>query len=901
MPMTTCQRQRMAERWLGRIAAAVTTRPRTIVAGYLVVATISAIAALTCLELKTDTNEMVSSDQKYAQLYQQFIEEFGDLEHLYVVVRADKDPVTAARAADRIAERLIALAPHVQGVFHRVPPEIFATDFLMLPQYRYDDIRDLAETIQQQQMALHHFGDVDEFADVFDTVSGMIASGRLQNDAAAMDRMLSLLDAIVQSITSCIGGQTPPPLVQQVEKVAGKGSHPRERGYLFSDNGNFLFIEILPEKNYESVEVIREPLAAIRAVLDEVRVEFPDTEFGLTGLPVLHADEMITTDTDTRRATALALVLVLGLFIFFFRRLLRPMIAAAALAAAIVITFGAATASIGYLTLLSIVFAAMLVGLGIDFGIHFLARYQDELITQADARAAVTHTMITTGVGIWTGGVTTAAAFYAIMLVDFQGLVELGFIAGTGVLICLITMLTLFPALLIILDGRRTGEIHLPAPVRAPYLDRILHYRGTTLWILLFLSVCGLAKWQGIQFNYNLLDLQAQGLESVRFQRVLVEASDRTTWYNNFIASDIDDARRIVEALEPYRNNGIIGGVETISNVIDPNQKAKAEALRGSAEIMGATRIKAGKAEIDAPVLNGSAKRLISALNTQAASTAGTALRDRIHTLTSTLETINAERMLRLGAYQQTWFRELKVLRDRMVHILSPRPIGVERLPPELKRRYVSETSGKILVYAYPARDIWDEDNMRDFINATRDVDADVTGTPIQIYESVMIMKHGFLHAAGYAVGIVFVFVLIDLRSLRETLLILVPLSAGLFWLIEIMPWLGLEFNMANFFALPILIGCGVDGGVHMMHRFRETRDPNDVIKTTGSAVCLSFLTTMAGFGSLATARHDGVASLGCVMAVGMCCILISTLILLPCIMAAAAPMRSPDLTSVET
>ena len=228
---------------------------------------------------------------------------------------------------------------------------------------------------------------------------------------------------------------------------------------MFSENDALAFVQIMPRKNYATLEIIREPLTAIRTALDRLRVreEFRGVRFGLTGRPVLQADEMETTQRDMTLSTSLAFAGVLLLFIFCFRRLRRPLLAGVTLLVALALTFGWVTLTVGYLTLLSVVFAAMLIGLGIDFGIHFLARYQDELEAGRAAQGAraegeavdraVVRTLTTTGVGVFTGGVTTAIAFFTAVFVDFQGLRELGFVAGAGVLLCLLAMVTLLPAL----------------------------------------------------------------------------------------------------------------------------------------------------------------------------------------------------------------------------------------------------------------------------------------------------------------------------------------------------------------------------------------------------------------------------------------------------------------------
>ncbi|HVR76615.1 MAG TPA: MMPL family transporter, partial [Planctomycetota bacterium] len=189
----------------------------------------------------------------------------------------------------------------------------------------------------------------------------------------------------------------------------------------------------------------------------------------------------------------------------------------------------------------------------------------------------------------------------------------------------------------------------------------------------------------------------------------------------------------------------------------------------------------------------------------------------------------------------------------------------------------------KFLVYAYPKKDIWQEQHMEEYVDALRRVDPDVTGAPVQVFESSRLMHEGFLLAALYSFILVFVLLLVDFRSLKLALVTIIPVAVGVFWTLELMPIIGWSFNLANFFALPIMIGCGVDAGVHMVHRFRETRSVAEVGRTTGSAVTLANLSNMVGFASMGIARHQGVASLGLVTALGCFTVLVASVVLLPC------------------
>ena len=616
----------------------------------------------------------------------------------------------------------------------------------------------------------------------------------------------------------------------------------------------------------------------------------PEVELGLTGRPVLQADEMMTTDKDMKRATLAALVGVFALFVIFFRRLGRPLLCILTLSIAILLTFALTALTIGYLTLLSIVFAAMLVGLGIDFGIHFIARYQEELEREGDVEVAVSNTIRTTGRAIVIGGITTAAAFYMTLFVDFKGLRELGFIAGSGVLICLFSMITLLPALIILLDSRM-GRKASARTIRVPLLELAGSHPLPIITIAGVMTGAGLFCLAGLPYNPNLLELQAQDLESVRYERLLIEDSDFSTWYAAFIATDIEEARRKQQSIEAL-DKEVIARTESVLDYLPERQLEKLKRLEGARSALAGIVIPAASEKVDAKKLGGALELLqgnlfdLADIVSQANEEEGRLFAARLLAAADLSGELPAEKIARLSPFQRGWIAEVNgLLSSLQAAVIETTPISPANLPDILRSRLVSRDGDEFIVYAYANGDLWQEETMRRFIQEMRRIDPEVTGAPVQVYESAGRMREGFEKAALYSLGIVLLFLLAELRSLRLTLLAMVPLLVGLLWLLEALPLLELDFNLANFFALPILIGCGVDGGVHIIHRFRESGSVLSVGRTTAAAVTLSFLTTMIGFGAMATASHRGVASLGLMMIIGLLCILAATVVLLPALL----------------
>ena len=893
----------MLKRLLKSLAAFVTRQPWLTTGLYLVAAAFS-VPQILELDFKTDQNDLVAADLEYNQRYLDFLDEFGDLEFLYVVIETGADQQAALRAARDARDRLERLEEHVDRAVHRIPPE--ALRYGLLHQ-EAEELESLSKTLAGNADLLADLGKTNRLEKLFEFFSKLLDPETIEkrfsgkdeesNGAASAETALALLEESLEATLDTIKGRETAGLELRLQER--QPGTLQERGYLATANEKYLLIEILPRKDTSTLELIREPLKEIRKVLKEVERDHPKVrnKIGLTGRPVLQADEMMTTDKDMKRATIAAFAGVFVLFVIFFRRLRRPLLCIVTLAIAILLTFALASLAIGYLTLLSIVFAAMLVGLGIDFGIHFTARYQEELAGENPVHEAVSKTIETTGHAIVVGGITTAAAFYMTLFVDFQGLRELGFIAGSGVIICLFSMITLLPALIVLFEGA-AGKTPVANTIRMPLLGLPARRPVPLIAISTALTIGGLFLLEGLPYNPNLLELQAENLESVVYEKLLIENSEFSTWYAAFIARDLDEALAKKQALDALPDE-IVAKTESVLDYIPTGQQDKIARLKEARKVLRGIELPGAVGAVDVPALGeaieglqenlfGLADTISQAADEAAGKFAGRLLAaaDQAGEINELLSGAAPPDAVKLGSFQQAWIGELNtLLRSLRSALLQEEPITPGNLPGILRKRFVSRDGNRFIVYAYANEDLWQEEPMSRFIKSMRKIDPEVTGAPVQVHESAGRMREGFEKAALYSYGIVLLFLLLELRSLQMTLLAMVPLTFGMLWLLELLPLIGLDFNLANFFALPILIGCGVDGGVHIVHRFREARSASAVGRTTAAAVTLSFLTTMIGFGAMATASHRGVASLGLMMIVGLGCVLAATVLLLPALL----------------
>ena len=254
---------------------------------------------------------------------------------------------------------------------------------------------------------------------------------------------------------------------------------------------------------------------------------------------------------------------------------------------------------------------------------------------------------------------------------------------------------------------------------------------------------------------------------------------------------------------------------------------------------------------------------------------------NRLRRLTATGLPSNAAK---LTAFQQALFGGLHESISLIEQQDDRQRLQPGDVPAFLRNSFISG-SGKFLLQVYPKADVWERDEQEKFIQELRTVDPHVTGSPVLFYEYTSRLRSNVEKASAYAAGIIAVLVFLHFRRFASVLLALLPVALGFCWMLGLMGWLGIPFNPVNIVSLILVIGIGVTNGVHILNRFAEEPHPNILARSTGKAVLVSALNTVAGFGSLLVAKHQGVASLGGVMAIGTATCVVAALVFFPAVL----------------
>lgn len=868
--------------------------PKTIIALGVIVAVVAALWAVFFLRLNSNQDDLVASDVPFHKRYLEHLDNFGDQEYLYIVIRVgetDADKNKAKQFAESMARHLRTHPGVIRAVYYRVTPmDLGDGAFLFASQ---EEAEAITRTVGSMAPFINRWLEDMRLARLLDGVVELFNSGPGDAIAGAPSNIvqgLHALGGLLASIDHTLAAEAPTAPTRPLLDLAGNMAQ-----YFFTKGDQLLIMRLLPAKDYGTMDVIDEPLKVVRQALDAVRTEFPDIQAGLTGRPVLQADEMQTTNRDMTRAALVAIILVGLLFMLVLHGWLRPVLVLISLVMAIAWTFGFATVTVGELNLLSIVFALILVGIGVDFGLHIVMRYVEAGRIGLGVREAVHASMLKTGPGVVLAAVTSVCAFYTVLGSDFRGVAELGLIGGSGILLCLLAMLTVLPAMLLIAGEKNLFPSSVPRFVAMPFMERLTRRPGKLLLILAALSLGALPGVFRAGFSYNLLDLQAKGLESVEYENYLIEASDESTWYAIFTADTLEEVRRRVQTLKALP---CVGSVESILDYIPKDQGLKSALYAQAAQALKRIPSLENSSEIlDSGEMISALQRLSAALETleeklfAAGAAEELALVDKsIAHIQSSLEVLGQDntKVLRLRDLQNALRGDILALLDQLKRWLSARSVTVDNLPGLLRDIYLG-LDGRYQIKVSPSGNVWDFDKLSEFVAHLRQVDPEVSGVPVGVLESARLMHKTFVYAAGLTLLLVSMILWLSSRSVQQTLLTLLPLAVGILWLLGLMGWLGLNFNLANFFGIPILIAIGVDGGVHLLARWRELDGRGGLFLTsTPTAVTLSFATTMIGFGGLLLAHHRGLASLGALMVLGSLTVMLACLLVLPAVLKLA-------------
>jgi uncharacterized protein len=636
------------------------------------------------------------------------------------------------------------------------------------------------------------------------------------------------------------------------------------------------FLEIRPVLDYAA-------LMPGKVATDAIRQAAADLDIGaklrLTGPVAIADEEYATLEEGAFTNTTVTIVVVLTILWLALRSFGIILAVAISLLVGLSITAAVGLALVGALNLISVAFAVLFIGLGVDFGIQFSVRYRAERHEVDDLHQALVNTASHVGAPLTLAAAATAAGFLSFLPTDYKGLSELGLLAGLGMIIAFLTSITLIPALLTVL--RPPGEPKEMGFKRLAPLDRFMERHRIPIIVGTGLVVAaGLPLLYWLQFDFNPLNLRSTKVESVA--TFLELRSDPAIGASSIfvLAPSMEAAKSDLEKLSKLPE---VSSVKTIESFIPDDQQPKLAAIRQLATVLDpvlrpdpnkkpptdADNVAALKAAVDA-------LKQSAGTQTGRGATAAKRLADDLAKIASGDEAMR-------GRVHAAMIPSLNTALDELRNYLQAQPVTLETLPPEIAREWVTQ-DGRYKVEILPKGDPTDNETLRQFARAVQAVEPNATGGPIAILESGRTVVRAFYEAGFWALGSIIILLWLVLRRFGDVLLTIIPLLMAGVVTMELMVLFGTKLNFANIIALPLLLGVGVAFKIYYIMAWRAGQ--TDLLQSSLTrAVMFSALTTATAFGSLWLSSHPGTSSMGKLMALALVTTMAAAVLFQPVLM----------------
>jgi uncharacterized protein len=867
----TLERKKVLTSIVVSIVKASTRFAYVIVLIALILAVAAGVYTARHFAINTDINTLISQRLDWRQRDNQFEQAFDRERTILAVVEAPTPELTGSASA-ALKNKLAGDTTHFESVQALGTGEFFEKNgLLFLPVAEVGRLTGQFESAAPLIEIMAGDPSIRGLTGALETALAGIRRGQFKLDST--ERPFSLIAQAVESVLNTGSGT-----FSWRELVSNKP---------LTDSDRRAFIEFKPVLDFNALQPGKAATDAIRQAARDLNLA---GEYGarvrLTG-PVAIANEEFATVQEGAITNGIGTVLVV-LFILWLA-LHSPKIISAVfvnLFIGLLITTAIGLMMVGSLNLLSIAFAVLFVGLGVDFGIQYSVRYRSERFKSSDLGAALQRAAARSAVPLSLAAMATAAGFLSFLPTDYKGISELGEIAGVGMLVAFISSITVLPALLKLLNPPGESE-----PVGYAFLapvDQFLERHRVVIIVgTLLVAVAGLPLLYFLRFDFNPINLRNPKVESIAtFLDLRKDPNTGANAINVMTRSDAE-AKKIADRLaklpevlsvrwlesfvpedQPAKLKLIAQGAKVLNPALNPDSidpapsdQENVEALKGSAESL---RRVAGDAQGPGAAAS---RRLADALSKLAESNQAT--RDKVQTI---------------------FVNPLKVVLDQLKNSLQAQAVSLKTLPDDLVNSWKTK-DGLQRVEALPRGDPNDNDTLRKFAAAVLAAEPTAIGGPVSILKSGDLVVKAFIQAGLWALVVISLLLWLALRRITDVLLTLVPLLVAGAVTLEICVLIGLPLNFANIVALPLLLGVGVAFKIYYVTAWRSGRT-NLLQSSLTRAIFFSAMTTATAFGSLWLSSHPGTSSMGKLLALSLVTTLAAVLLFQPALMGKPRDVR---------
>jgi hypothetical protein len=852
---------------VSRLVEICTRFPWVVITFALATAIVSGAYSASHFAITTDINKLISRDLPWRQHEAAFERLFpGHFQSTLAVVEAPTPELASAAAGE--------LTQHLQG-----RPQLFKSidDLNANPFFTRNGLLFRpADEVKQFTQGLAQAAPIIDLLATDQSLRGLAEA--LNLGLAGVQQGKLTLDAMQRALSM------PADTIEQA--LAGKRAVFSWQEFLTGEKppGTQLrhFIEAEPVLDFSALEPGRASTQAVRQTAADLNLA---DRFGarvrLTG-SVPMGDEEFSTLQEGAWANTIGTAVIVLVILYLALKSKRLILAVFVnLFAGLAMTAALGLLMVGALNMISVAFAVLFVGLGVDFGIQFSVKYRAERFAHHRLKDALVRAAADIGVPLTLAAAAVAAGFLSFLPTDYLGLSELGKIAGVGMIIAYLTSVTLLPALITVMNPE--GE---PEPVGyaglAPVDDFLQRHRIGIVAGTVGIALLGLPLLYWLSFDFDPIHLRNTHTEAV--STLLDVESDPAIGFNsvNVVAPSLAEAEKVSADLQKLPE---VARTMSLGSFIPEDQDQKLADIRALDKAIGASLREPGD---DEPATDAENVEAVTKLATRLQTTAGNAAGPGADAARRLAPALNALAKAPDEVRQRTaaaFLVPLKVSLQQLANFLQPEPVAIDSLPASLKSQWVAQ-DGKARVQVFPKGDTNDTAVLRRFAQAVNAAFPEATGGPISILESGDTVVGAFVRAGIYALLSIAFLLWIVLRRFTDVLLTLVPLLLAGILTLELCVLVGMPLNFANIIALPLLLGVGVAFKIYYIMAWRA--GGTQLLQSSLTrAVIWSALTTATAFGSLCLSSHPGTSSMGELLALSLICTLGAAVLFQPALMGA--------------
>ena len=875
------------------------------------IVTAAAFHSASKLRIKTQFKDMLPQGTVMVQEFNKILDDYEAASSVIVGVEGD-DPDRMKAYVQAAVPRLEAYTDYVRRVDWRNEMEFLKAHGLMLLKEK--DLDNAVSIFGDLRLPALLKGFNDNFEkDYIDDQENLNTLEGERNAIQFLDALDNWIDTIADYALGAGGPETSWP--GRIEEAAEQLVLGQE--LLISSDKTLLMFSIQPRISIDDYEGTLLHLKEVRRILREVQADYPGIQVNFAGVGPLTLEENEALQTDMKVSTYTALILILLLLGISFRMWTMPLLAMITLVSAIGWTGGLLRFIFPDLDMFAVFFGVILLGLGIDYAIHLNEGFAEARSAGLDLRDALRQMYLKVGNGVVTGALTTALVFFTLILTRLRPIVQMGVTIGAGILLCLVAMFVVQSSLIVLhykvserLGTSRVGKVRKPSRFRTTPLERCGHaiVRFPVPALLLSLAATAVLAFFAlrIEFDYDMLAMEPEDMPSVILQNKIIDKFNISPDYALLAARSVDEARTLTERFKKKR---LVGMVDSISEFLPDAEEQvrlrgpKIERFRAALEAAPAPgpwteadegrffrelkRLSDNIVEIGILANIGNQRRIENKC------TQITGADDASNKILIMLAMLRKASGIgsRLSAFETLYVPSLRRI---LTGMCSTEVVTLEGLPERIVKRYANRDASRFLITVYPKGNVWDGLRLKSFCSQMLKVSELSTGSPLVFNSLIDLMTEKATQATLFAGAAILFLLLADFRRIGMTVLTILPLFFGAFWMVGGMVLLGMKFNFSNIMTVPLILGIGIDDGVHVTHRYiREGRGliPK-VLRHTGRAIFLTSATTILAFGSMGLASHRGLASMGHSLVIGVSACFVTSVFSLPSILVLIERVR---------